>query len=577
MDFNMAYWTKTDEDKQLVYAKFVKPVFPKRRRVPEGHNVRKKTTYQYYMPDPIDNLKMTRVCRTFFINTLHISERRIRYFFTSCESDLQQPQHPHGKHIKKVLPHNDVIEAKQHIMSFKIHDSHYCRPSTSRFFMERGLSRAKAYELYVEQHGPKLKSSKYHELLRQLNVSFSDPKKDQCEICFAKTSEDEHDVSLNRMEHRRLIEATRIMKKQDVAAINNQRVLLSFDLQQVLGLPQSNVSIAFYKSKLNCYNLTVKCANDGVTYCSMWHEALAGRAGDEISSALIAVLKRVLDKFPEATEFVFYSDNAGSQNKNSHLSTALLIFMKEHTNIATITHKYGVPGHSPVTDVDSSHSVLERIIRNKEIYTPGRLIELYNTTKLPKFQIEVLELARRDFREFKAVALNIKQFKDIPYQQVHCLQYNNNKNSFSIEYKIAIDSEQIGTVYFQRAQFQPSLPKAPVGPISECKISGIKAMFKFMSEDDIQFFRNLPGFDSGDAEKQPGGQRKRSKQQNEVLHDVDQNVTSGKPPKMKKKRPKLGENANLEANRNQHKKKAKNSSTAGGPTPAKLPRIDGKK
>lgn len=66
--------------------------------------------------------------------------------------------------------------------------------------------------------------------------------------------------------HNRRIKLRSEEKEKDV----NEAVTV-FDLQNVITLPKSNISINFYKRKLNCYNLTAYCSANKTTYCGFWH------------------------------------------------------------------------------------------------------------------------------------------------------------------------------------------------------------------------------------------------------------------------------------------------------------------
>lgn len=88
------------------------------------------------------------------------------------------------------------------------------------------------------------------------------------------------------------------MKAADKINIDENSIVLVFELQNVFALAQANVGIFYYKRKYICFNLTANCLNNKKTYCSFWHENTNGRSGNNIASALIAILKKVLIDYP---------------------------------------------------------------------------------------------------------------------------------------------------------------------------------------------------------------------------------------------------------------------------------------
>ncbi|KAL9707710.1 hypothetical protein quinque_011228 [Culex quinquefasciatus] len=180
--FNKSFWERSDEEKRLMYALYVTRRIPKR---PKNGAKNRKNTFVYSMPQPSDSREKVRVCRTFFLQTLNVSAARVRYFF---EQQLDGPRKdPHGCHVKKTVPHDAVMLAKQHILSFETGESHYARRFTTKIFLERDLSKGKLYELFQEMHGANTISAwKYRSLINQLNMGFVVPKNDLCATCFEK-------------------------------------------------------------------------------------------------------------------------------------------------------------------------------------------------------------------------------------------------------------------------------------------------------------------------------------------------------------------------------------------------------
>ena len=84
-----------------------------------------------------------------------------------------------------------------------------------------------------------------------------------------------------------------------------------------------------------------------------------GRSGDDIASALVKIIKEVCVDNPSTKKIILWSDCV-AQNKNSHLSYALLDFLKTNEKIESIDHKFSVPGHSLMQEVDAIHSAIEK-------------------------------------------------------------------------------------------------------------------------------------------------------------------------------------------------------------------------
>lgn len=82
--------------------------------------------------------------------------------------------------------------------------------------------------------------------------------------------------------------------------------IISFDLENVLTIPKTNVGCAFYKRKLNVYNMTahLKMTTHTKIYCGLWHEGIVGRSGNDMASAVQAILTAICDQNPIITRIV---------------------------------------------------------------------------------------------------------------------------------------------------------------------------------------------------------------------------------------------------------------------------------
>uniref|UniRef100_A0A915INS8 Uncharacterized protein n=1 Tax=Romanomermis culicivorax TaxID=13658 RepID=A0A915INS8_ROMCU len=134
--------------------------------------------YEYFLPKQSENLK---VCHDFFCKTLNISYKPIvKAHQSSSETgefigkDGRGTHEPHNK-----LPANVLKAIKDHIESFPMMDSHYCRKSSGRQYLSSRLSVAKMYDLFKETRLEKLVSfEKYKQVFgTEYNLAFHRPRK----------------------------------------------------------------------------------------------------------------------------------------------------------------------------------------------------------------------------------------------------------------------------------------------------------------------------------------------------------------------------------------------------------------
>ena len=96
--------------------------------------------------------------------------------------------------------------ARDHINSFPVVDSHYCRRSTERQYLEFDVAIGKMYRLYAEQcnSADPVKLTSYAKILNtEFNLGFHVPWKDDCDQCDTHKTMSEAEKAKN--EDRRLI------------------------------------------------------------------------------------------------------------------------------------------------------------------------------------------------------------------------------------------------------------------------------------------------------------------------------------------------------------------------------------
>ena len=96
----------------------------------------------------------------------------------------------------------------------------------------------------------------------------------------------------------------------------------------------------FCKRQLTMYNLPA-ITSEKQGYCTIWTEAMSGRAGNGIASAFICILNKIASDEPHINNIICWSNSCVPQNRNSYISQAILESLE-----------YSLAGHSCVQEVD---------------------------------------------------------------------------------------------------------------------------------------------------------------------------------------------------------------------------------
>ena len=147
-------------------------------------------TRNYYLQK--DDESRVQVCKTFFLATLDISEKRIRTALSKSEvgsvDDYTRGTSENCKHNKlKEGREESVID---HIQQFTTVEAHYVRADSDYCYLPANLNISKMYSMYEQwcrSSNPPKKAESYDFYRRTFNTKFKlkfhTPKKDQCDAC----------------------------------------------------------------------------------------------------------------------------------------------------------------------------------------------------------------------------------------------------------------------------------------------------------------------------------------------------------------------------------------------------------
>lgn len=231
----------------------------------------RKPNCAFYLRD--NNTSKVRICKTFLINTLGISERAIRTVIgaTLSGTGIDPLEDKRGKHAnRKKIDEEILISVRNHIYSIPRVDSHYVRKDTKREFIDGGLTIADMHrQCSAERSAINMQPANYDTYARifnnEFNIGFFLAKKDQCDQCEAYKNAVNDDK--NKLEdayhlHREEKELSRLEKAADKEKSQKGEIKLAvYDLQAVLPVPMGQTSAFYYKSRLNCFNFTVSISD----------------------------------------------------------------------------------------------------------------------------------------------------------------------------------------------------------------------------------------------------------------------------------------------------------------------------
>lgn len=411
------FWEIKNHTMQWYYiAGLVKSTDIKRRTVivyPE--EPRRKFNYNYHLPS--ESGPELHVCQKFFLETLGINQKWVRSAIMKQRANHGSvPVDRRGK-CKKLSPAKVAIKRGviEHIKLFPTVEGHYTRKDSKSQYLAENLNKRIMYSLYkIEKEAANETNyaslRQYRDIFKsEFNLKFFRPKKDQCARCLSwknKTSQEKTEAGLLKFEkHLSDKEKSNELKRLDIERVKTDEearkrtCVLSCDLQKVLQCPKGMNRDFFFASKLSIYNFTlfVSGVQQGINY--VWDQTEANRGAAEIASCLWNFISQKVEC--GITEFIIYSDNCSSQNKNQFLfSMYLMATLKFNIKI---THRYLEVGHTHM-EVDSVHARIENSTKYTDIYVPNQWYAAIRAAKKNRPHYEVIELGQDMIFDFAAVA-----------------------------------------------------------------------------------------------------------------------------------------------------------------------------
>lgn len=252
----------------------------------------------------------------------------------------------------------------------------------------------------------------YRKVFRSLNLAFHRPKKDQCSLCMTyRQGEEAVKEKLKHRYEKHCAEKNKIREiksyiKEKALKDSSEIACASFDLQQVIYLPQSRESALFYKRRLANYNFTVYDITSKECHCFVWSELESKRGASEISSCVFRTLQ-IYDSKTHIKSVALFADGCSGQNKNSIIVTMLLYAVAMTSNIQDISLYFFESFHGQ-NEGDSAHSAVGTALSSAgDIFIPAQLYPIIRLARRKQPYV-VHELQHNDFQDFKKMAKELR-------------------------------------------------------------------------------------------------------------------------------------------------------------------------
>lgn len=465
------------------------------KRKTKGASSRRSNTRVYFLK--VDG-KKERVCLKTFLSTLGIKEWTVRYWIGDARRQRSENE-PSTNTAPQQSTDDKRSSVKSYLVSLPKLPSHYCRQSSTKQYLEPIIqSKAQLYKLYVEfatsKSKPVASRKLFCDIIEEENLSLFQPKKDACDYCCSykagNVSEEnyQHHVELKNL-------AREEKSKDKEKAKTGITHTVTADLQAVKLCPYLTASALYFKTKLAVHNFTIYNIGTNEVTCYWFDETACDLKATTYATFFVNYLTEVLEK--DVKDVIIWTDGCTAQNRNSVVSNALLRLAVQKN--VTITQKYLEKGHTQM-EVDSVHSVIERKLKNVEIFLPSQYASLTKEARKNPFPYKVVQPDHTFFKDYSLKEYQVydsirpgRSAGDDCVVDLRALKYNPDG---TIEYK----------KHFQH-EFTP-LPRRPRSistlidsvpplyssrlPIMESKYEHLQQLKSVIPKDCHLFYDNLP-------------------------------------------------------------------------------------
>ena len=352
------FWEKTNNEQRqwlIAHISQVEKQRSRKRKFGEDNVRKERVILAFTLPKEL-GVKVA-VCQKMFLNTLgYTNNQNIFTLFENNEasdSDITVRDDQRGKKDPPNKKDADIhAKVKEHIFSYHPSVSHYRRKHAPfRLYLSPEINMVAMYKDFNGKYPKMVSREFYRQQIKKYNISFCKLGEEECDFCLLFQSHvhdvDEEDslttagdfIYMKQCEicnehqlHMQNATSSRQQYREDKEKnCGDKEKFFSVDMQKVIMLPvMLGVKKCIFTPRLTAYHLIFaplggkknsRVKPTGV----IWHDGIAGRNDEDVTSAYIRFLKS--PEYRDMCDFIFWTDNCSAQNKNWTLYTALVYYI----------------------------------------------------------------------------------------------------------------------------------------------------------------------------------------------------------------------------------------------------------
>ncbi|KAL4714331.1 hypothetical protein ACJJTC_009683 [Scirpophaga incertulas] len=367
-------------------------------------------------------LRNNKVCKVFFLNTLGfkndqtivtVLKANYRHGIVNIDEELAAPEQRGRAKPWNLFPAEYRHSIREYIEKIRPTVSHYnLKHAPNRRYLPCGVSFTDLYKAYIahcdEVEIKRCSWAYFHGIVKEMNLSTSIPKQDNCTLCQnhkeAHASQPEHNclqcdccVCRNFPEHLSNRDLSRQSLERDVSTNNIEAKVFTADMQKAICMPKLTTKDYYFSRKLVLFNETfVSPGKNEPAFCLVWHEGESGRKAYNIASTYVQF---IINHANRIKEIIIYCDNCTAQNKNRILFSAMIRLINSTQLICAekIRFIYLEPGHTYMA-ADTVHAcIANKFAKQKNMYD---LDDYVNTIRAARKNMVVEVMTHNDMIVF---------------------------------------------------------------------------------------------------------------------------------------------------------------------------------